>query len=317
MEEMTQHPARVAIVGAGNVGATCAYALMLDGAAAEIVLIDRQDALAEGQAMDLNHAMPFAHPARVWAGDYSDCAGADIVIITAGAAQRPGETRLELTQRNAQIFRQIVPRIVEQTQQAILLVATNPLDAMTYQAWKLSGLPASRVFGSGTILDSARFRYLLSQRFGVESRSVHAFIIGEHGDSQVAVWSLANIAGIRLDDYCRLNHCAVDEDTRAAVAQDVRESAYEIIRRKGATYYAIGAGLARIVQAVLHNENSVLTVSSLLQGMYGLDEVCLSLPAVINRQGVARVLELPLNAAEQTALEKSARIIQEAIASIR
>jgi len=316
MDEQTRRPVRVVIVGAGGVGATCAYALMLNGAASEIVLIDANRERAEGEAMDLNHGMPFARPARVWAGDYSDCANADIVVITAGAAQRPGETRLDLTQRNAQVFQQVVPQIVEATRQAILLIATNPLDTMTYVAWKLSGLPASRVIGSGTILDSARFRYLLSQRFGVEPRSVHAYIIGEHGDSQIAVWSLANIAGIRLDDFCRLNDCAIDEDAKATIALNARSAAYEIIRRKGATYYAIGVGLVRIVEAIVHDQNSVLTVSSLVQGMYGLGGVCLSLPSVVNQQGIARVLELPLSAAERSALEKSARIIQETIASL-
>jgi L-lactate dehydrogenase len=307
---------RVAIVGAGNVGATCAYALLLSGTAAEIVLIDANRERAEGEAMDLNHGMPFTRPARVWAGDYADCAIADVVVLTAGAAQRPGETRLDLLKRNAAVFQQIVPQVVQHTREAILLVAANPLDALTYVAWKTSGLPASRVVGSGTILDTARFRYLLGQRFGVEPRSVHAFIIGEHGDSQVAIWSLANIAGMRLDDFCRMNGGTLDAEAKREIAQNARRAAYDIIRRKGATYYAIAAALVRIIEAIVRDQNSVLTVSSLAENVYGLNDVCLSLPGVVNRQGVSRVLLLPLDAEERSALENSARIIREAIATL-
>lgn len=307
---------RVAIVGAGNVGATCAYALLLNGTAAEIVLIDANRERAEGEAMDLNHGMPFTRPARVWAGGYADCASADVVVLTAGAAQRPGETRLDLLKRNAAVFQQIVPQVVQQTRDAILLVAANPLDALTYAAWKTSGLPASRVIGSGTILDTARFRYLLGQRFGVEPRSVHAFIIGEHGDSQVAIWSLANIAGMRLDDFCRMNGGILDVEAKREIAQNARGAAYDIIRRKGATYYAIAAALVRIIEAIVRDQNSVLTVSSLAENVYGLNDVCLSLPGVVNRQGVSRVLLLPLDAEERSALENSARIIREAIAAL-
>jgi L-lactate dehydrogenase len=311
-----QRPVRIAIVGAGNVGATAAYALAFNGAASEIVLIDANQARAEGEAMDLNHAMPFMRPARIWAGDYADCAAADIVILTAGAGQRPGETRLDLLKRNVAVFRDILPRICEQTREAILLVATNPVDVLTYAAWKMSGLPATRVIGSGTILDTARFRYLLSQHFGVDPRSVHAFIIGEHGDSEVAAWSLANIAGMNLDDFCRLNGCTMPDETKATIFQNTRMAAYEIIRRKGATYYAIAAGLVRIVEAIVRNENSVLTVSGLLQGKYGLEDVYLSLPAVVNRTGIDRVLDLPLDLGEEQSLRNSAHIIREALNSL-
>ena len=203
-------PARVAIVGTGNVGSTFAYALLLSGLAAEIVLIDVSRTKAEGEAMDLNHTVPFAYPTRVWAGDYNDCAGAEVTVLAAGVSQKPGQSRLDCIQANARIWREIVPQIARHNPRGILLVATNPVDALTYAAWKLSGLPATRVLGSGTILDTARFRFLLSQHFGVDAHSVHAYIIGEHGDSEVPVWSLANIAGMRLPDYCRAHGLAYD-----------------------------------------------------------------------------------------------------------
>src|SRR5271169_4273374 len=207
-ENMTSEelrPVRVAVVGMGNVGSTFAYALLLSGLAAEIVLIDASRAKAEGEAMDLNHTVPFTHPTRIWAGDYADCAGAMVTVLTAGANQKPGQSRLDCLQANARIWREIVPQIAHHNPRGILLVATNPVDVLTYAALKLSGLPAARVLGSGTILDTARFRFLLSQHFGVDARSVHAYIIGEHGDSEVPVWSLANIAGMHLPDYCRVH----------------------------------------------------------------------------------------------------------------
>lgn len=226
MMDVHSHPARVAIVGAGNVGATFAYALLLSGLAAEIVLIDVNRAKAEGEAMDLNHTVPFAHPTRIWAGDYADCAGATVTVIAAGAAQKPGETRLDLVKKNAAIFRQIVPEVAHHNPNGILLIATNPVDVLTYVAWKLSGLPAQRVIGSGTILDTARFRYLLSQHFGVDPRSVHAHIIGEHGDSEVPVWSLANIAGMRLPAFCAAHGLAHDQAAMDEVFRQTRDAAY-------------------------------------------------------------------------------------------
>ncbi len=311
-----QRPLRVAIIGAGNVGATTAYALLLNGAASEIVLIDANRARAEGEAMDLNHAMPFSRPARAWAGDYADCANAEIVILTAGVGQRPGESRLDLLKRNIAVFEDIIPRVVAQTRDAILLVATNPVDVLTYIAGQVSQLPATRVIGSGTILDTARFRYLLSQHFGVDPRSIHAFILGEHGDSEVPAWSLANIAGMKLDDFCRLNDCALEPETKEEIFQNTRSAAYAIIERKGATYYAIASGLVRIVEAIVRNESSVLTVSSIAQGKYGLNDVCLSLPTVVNRTGIERVLELPLDNREREALANSGRVIRDALQAL-
>lgn len=304
------HPTRIAIVGTGNVGATYAYALLLNRLSSEIVLIDANRARAEGEAMDLNHAIPFAHPTRIWAGDYSDCAGAAVTVVAAGVAQRPGETRLDMILRNGEIWKQIIPRIVEHNPEGILLIATNPVDALTYAALKLSGLPTERVIGSGTVLDTARFRYLLSQHFQVDSQSVHAFIIGEHGDSEVPVWSLANIAGMKLDDFCRAQGLELTAADRQTIYEQTRDAAYQIIERKGATYYAVAAGLIRITAALLRDQNTVFSVSTLIEDYYGIQDVCLSLPAILNRWGIRSVLRLELSADEQEKLQKSAAILQ-------
>ena len=316
MYETPNQLTRIAIIGTGHVGATCAYALQLLGHASEIVLINTNHERAEGEAMDINHGALFARPVRVWAGDYSDCKEADIVVLAAGASQKPGETRLDLLKRNATIFHNILPQVIQYTRNAILIVVSNPVDVLTHVAWRASQFPAVQVIGSGTILDTARFRYLLSQHFGIEPRSIHAYIIGEHGDSQVPVWSLANIAGIRLDEYTRLNNKPLEKSHRDEIAQNTRLAAYEIIRRKGATYYAIAAGLVRIIEAIMRDENSVLTISSLLQGKHGLNDICLSLPCIVNRQGIKETIELPLSFEEQLGLEKSAGIVHEAIESL-
>ena len=309
-------PARIVIIGAGHVGATLAYSLVLDGLAPEIVLIDQDQRRAEGEAMDLNHAVPFSTPCRIWAGGYEDCAGAAVVVLTAGAGQKPGETRLDLAGRNGAIFADVVPRITAVTRDAILLVATNPVDVLTYAAWKLSGLPPQRVIGSGTILDTARFRALLSRHFSIDARSVHAHIIGEHGDTEVPVWSLATIGGMHLAEYQAATGERLDAQGRDAIVEATRRAAYHIIERKGATYYAVAAGIVRIVQAILRDESTVLTVSSLISGYEGIDRVCLSLPSIVNRGGVARVLHLPLADGEREALRHSARVLAEAQATI-
>jgi L-lactate dehydrogenase len=311
------HSTRVAIVGAGNVGSTCAYALLLRGLAAEIVLIDVNKDKAKGEAMDLNHTVPFAHPTRIWAGDYADCAGAAVTIITAGSARmKPGETRLDLAKTNAEVFRQIVPEVVRHNPDGILLVASNPVDAMTYAAWKLSGLPSQRVIGSGTILDTARFRYLLSQHFGVDARSVHAFIIGEHGDSEVPVWSLANIAGMRLPDFCAARGLTYDQVAMDEISKQTREVAREVIQLKGATFYAIGAGLADIVAAILRDQSTVLTVSSVMQDYAGVGGICLSLPTALDQSGVEWVLPMTLNPQETDAMHQSAQVLKIAITAL-
>lgn len=310
----TQHITnKVAIVGIGNVGATLAYALTLSGLATEIVLIDRNTYKAEGEAMDLMHAVPLVRPTRIYAGDYKDTLGAAITVVTAGTAQRPGETRLDLAQRNTNIFKQIIPEIVKYNPNGLILIATNPVDVLTYVSIKISGLTAQRVFGSGTILDTARFRYLLSTRFDVDPRSVHAFIIGEHGDSEVAVWSLANIAGMSLKDYCASNMISCSDADLTEIFTQTRDAAYHIIERKGATYYAIGTGLERIIEAVLRDQSTVLSVSSLIDNYYDLQDVCFSLPTVIDRGGIERVLKLKLDDEEKNGLVKSSSILKDTI----
>lgn len=305
-------PRKIAIVGAGNVGATFAYTLLLRGLVGEIVLIDINRQRAEGEAMDLLHAAPLSHAARIWVGDYSDCADADIVMISAGVGQRPGETRLDLLKRNVEVFRQIIPSIVAHNN-GILLIATNPVDILSYAAWKLSGWPAERVIGSGTVLDTARFRALLGEHLHVDPRSVHAYIIGEHGDSEVPVWSLANVAGMRLDDYCTRASCSLTSADRDEIARRVRDAAYEIIARKGATYYAVAVGLARIAESILHDQHTVLSVSNLVPPSYNLPEVYLSLPSIVSSTGVEEVLHLPLNPEEENALRHSAQLLRQAI----
>lgn len=311
MTENVHQPVRVAVVGTGNVGATFAYTLLISGLAAEIVLIDMNQKKAEGEAMDLNHAVPLTQPARIWVGDYADCEGAAVTIITAGANQKPGETRLDLAARNVEIFRQIVPNIVKHNPNGIILVATNPVDVLSYATWKMSGLPKERVLGSGTILDTARFRFLLSQHFGVDPRSVHAYIIGEHGDSEVPVWSLANIAGMRFPVFCEQMGVGCNQDALDRIFEQTRDAAYQIIERKGATYYAVATGIVRIVEAILRDQGTVLSVSSLIEHYYDIDDVFLSLPSVVDGGGVERILRLRLSDDEIAGLRNSARVLHE------
>ncbi len=304
---------KVAIVGAGNVGATAAYALLLSGLAAEIVLIDANRKRAEGEAMDLAHAVPFSRPTRVWAGDYPDCAGAVITILAAGTSQRPGEKRLDLAKRNAAIFAEIVPKVAAANPEGIILVATNPVDVLTHAAWRISGMSAKRVFGSGTTLDTGRFRSLLGDHFGVDPRSVHAFIIGEHGDSEVPVWSSANVAGVGLEDLARARRIAFGPNDRERIFTQTRDAGYAIIDRKGATYYAVAVALLRIIEAVVRDQRTVLSVSSVVGSKpYSLGEVCLSLPSIVGARGVEEVLELRLSASEEQGLRRSAEVVREA-----
>jgi L-lactate dehydrogenase len=316
MKYSSDRPVKIAIVGAGNVGATFAYALLGSGLASQIVLIDANKERAEGEAMDLNHAVPLTHSTTIRAGDLADCAGAAITVITAGTAQKPGETRLDLVKRNYAIFQSIIPQIVKANPDGILLIASNPLDILSYAAMKLSGLPPQRVIGSGTLLDTARFRYLLSQHAGVDPRSVHAYIIGEHGDSEVPVWSLANIAGMSLTDYCKMNCESYDPQVYEKIFENTRDAAYHIIERKGATYYGIGMGLVRIVEALLRGQNTVLSVSTLISDYYGIEDVYLSLPCVIGHDGVKKFMRLPLNEKEVEGLQKSAGILKDTLHSI-
>ncbi len=316
MSSEIHKPTRVAVVGAGNVGASFAFQLLVTGLASEIVLIDANRKKAEGEAMDLNHAAPLTHSSRIWAGDYADTAGAAITVITAGSAQRPGETRLDLAQRNTEIFRSIVTEVVKNNPNGIILVTTNPVDVLTYASLKFSGLPKNQALGSGTVLDTARFRYLLSRRFGVDPRSVHAHIIGEHGDSEVPVWSLANIAGMRIPEYCAANNLGCVQEELEDIFRQTRDAAYEIIERKGATYYAIAAGLTRIVEAILRDQSSVLSVSSLIEDYYGINDVCLSLPTLVDAGGVEKVIRLNLDEREVHGLQESARVLRQTIESL-
>jgi L-lactate dehydrogenase len=266
--------------------------------------------------MDLNHAVPFAKPTRIWAGGYEDCAGAAVTVITAGANQKPGETRLDLVHKNASIFASIVPQVVKHNPEGILLVATNPVDVLTYVSYKISGMPVQRVIGSGTILDTARFRYLLSQHFGVDARSVHGFIVGEHGDTEVPAWSLANIAGIPMDTYCDRCDSCIDGEIRNNIYNNVKNAAYQIIEKKGATYYAVALAVRRIVEAILRDENSILTVSSLLEGEYGLQDICLSLPSIVNSNGIEKIMDVPISGIEKELLVKSGNSLKEILGKL-
>jgi L-lactate dehydrogenase len=310
------HPTRVAVVGTGAVGSTFAFSLLLSGLASEIVLVDANARKAEGEAMDLMHAVPFARNTRIWAGSIDDCRGAAITVIAAGVGQKPGETRLELLRKNAAIFRMIVPAVALANPGGIILVATNPVDVLAYLAFRISGLPAARVIGSGTILDTARFRALLAEHFGVDPRSVHAYIAGEHGDSEVPVWSSANIAGMPLAEFATANGMGHDAARLGQIFEATRDAAYQIIERKGATSYAVAAGLMRIVEAILRDQSTVLSVSSLIRDYHGIDDIYLSVPTVVGRGGVERTLRLALSPEEAAGLQRSAGLLRETILSL-
>lgn len=302
---------RVVIVGTGAVGCSYAYSMLNQGVAEELVLVDVNEAKAEGEAMDLNHGIPFApSPIKVWSGTYEDCAVADLVVITAGLPQKPGETRLELVEKNTKIFKQIVKNIMASGFNGIFLVATNPVDILTYVTWKESGLPKECVIGSGTVLDSARFRFALSQFFNVDARNVHAVIIGEHGDTELPVWSHADIGLEPLEKVLEKKN-DVTKECMENIFVNVRDAAYHIIERKGATYYAIGMSLTRITKAILYNENSILTVSSYLDGEYGQKDVYIGVPAVINRGGIREVIEIDLNDKEKEQFQHSVTVLKQ------
>ncbi|WP_144547682.1 L-lactate dehydrogenase [Bacillus sp. X1(2014)] len=301
---------RVALIGTGFVGSSYAFALLNQGITEELVLIDLNKEKAEGDAMDLNHGLPFS-PSRtkIWFGSYQDCGQADLVVITAGANQKPGETRLDLVEKNTRIFKGIVDEIMASGFDGIFLVATNPVDILTYAVWKFSGLPKERVIGSGTILDTARFRFLLGDYFDVDTRNVHAYIIGEHGDTELPVWSNADIAGTSISDWSK-NKTGFKQKDLDQIFLNVRDAAYQIIERKGATYYGIAMGLVRLTKAILRDENSVLTVSTYLDGEYGQNDIYIGVPAVVNREGVRQVVELNLNQEEQAKFENSVNVLK-------
>jgi L-lactate dehydrogenase len=307
---------KVGLIGTGMVGASFAYSLMQRGVANELVLIDADAARAEGEMMDLNHGLPFVRPMRIIAGDYSDLADAEVIVICAGVGQRPGQTRLELLQTNAGIFHNIVPKVMAMNQEAIIVVATNPVDILTQIAAQIVGLDRCRVLGSGTALDTARLRYMLGVHYGVDSRSVHAYIVGEHGDSELALWSLANIAGVRLADFVGANGQGYDQAVLDRIFSQTRNAAYEIIQRKKATYYAIGLGLLSIVESVLRDQHTVMTVSSPLSGQYGVSDISISMPAIVGRRGVEEVLNLPLSESELAAFQSSAQTLKDRLAEV-
>ncbi|MCF8130145.1 MAG: L-lactate dehydrogenase [Deltaproteobacteria bacterium] len=306
---------KVVVIGAGHVGATFSFALMKSGVAPNIIVVNRTIEQAEGQVMDLNHGLSFVPPSRIEVGGYEDCKDADLVVITAGAAQKEGETRLDLVHKNTEIFKDIIPRIAKRNP-AIILVVSNPVDILTYVALKISGFAANRVIGSGTILDTARFRFLLSRHCRVDPHNVHGYIVGEHGDSEVPVWSQVNIAGLALKDYCSTCQRNCSDKERETIFEQVKNAAYEIVRRKGYTNFAVSLALTRIVGSILRNENSVLTVSSLLENDYDINDVCLSIPVVLNRKGVSKHIGIKLNETEQRKLRHSARTLKEIIGQI-
>ena len=298
---------RIVIIGVGAVGSTTAYTLLLRSRMDELVLIDANQEKAIGDALDMNHGLPFLGKATVWAGTYADCRDADIIIITAGAAQKRGETRTDLLKRNVSIFESITDEVLKHNTNGILLVASNPVDVMSYFTWKKSGWPATRVIGSGTLLDSARFRYLIGNKLTIDPRSVHAHIIGEHGDSELPLWSLANIAGTDL---------ALREEDKQEIFANTRDAAYQIIKAKGATYYAIALALDRICTAILRNEAAVLNVSTLLTGYHGINDVYLGIPCIVDRNGVREVLSLNINDEEKSLLHQSASKLKSLVQSI-
>lgn len=312
---MIRHTAgdSIAIIGSGHVGSTCAYALMLRGVARELILLDSDAAAAEAEAMDLQHAVPMTRPVRVRAGDYRDAAKASIVVIAAGVGGEPGESRLDLLARNATVVRECMTALAAESFTGIVLMTTNPVDVLAQVAYETSGFPAHRVIGSGTLLDSARLRAMLGEELGVEARSVHAYIIGEHGDSEIAAWSSASIAGVPLPQYAQDGQL-VDP---IAMLERVRHAAPDIIRTKGYTSFAIASCVTRICEAIMRDEHSVLPVSTLLTGQHGITGVYLSLPCVVGRAGVERVIEIPLNDGEHAGLHASAAVLQRALLSVR
>lgn len=307
---------KVSIIGCGNVGMRYAYALMLKGGARQIILVDLDRKRLEGEVMDLSHGAPYISPVEIIAGDYSHIKNSDLVVITAGRKQKPDQTRLDLAKDNVELYRKIIPEIVKYASSAILLIVSNPVDVLSYAAYKFSSKPREKVIGSGTVLDTARFRFLLSKHCNVDPRNIHAYILGEHGDSEFPVWSRAMIGGVLFKDYCYICKksatCQHDKELNK-VFTEVKDSAYEIIERKQETSYGIGLALVRITQAIINDENAILPVSSLVEDYLGIDDVYLSLPSVINKEGVREVLKIELNPQEKQAFKNSADAIRRVI----
>ena len=315
--ETQENKRKVVIVGAGAVGSTHAYALAQSGIAEEIAIVDKNDDLARGQVMDLIHGQPFFPIVSIKVGTPIDYADANVIVITAGVAQKPGDTRLQLLQKNASIIKSIMDEIIAHDSPAVVLVVSNPVDILTYIALKHSGWDRSRIIGSGTVLDSARFRHLLGVHCGVDVHNVHAYILGEHGDSEFAAWSITHIAGMPMDKYCPFcDHCSDWKVERGNIEKAVKDSAYHIIGYKGATYFAVGVALVRIVGAILRGQNSVLTVSTLLEGEFGLSDVCLSVPCLVSHNGINKIIKTYLNDAELNSLKASAEVLKKSLREI-
>lgn len=307
---------KAAIIGCGFVGSASAFVLMQSGLFSELVLIDANHDKAEGEAMDIAHGLPFAGQMKIYAGDYDDIVDAAVIIVTAGAAQKPGETRLDLVNKNVNIFKSIIPEIAKRNYKGILLIVANPVDILTYTAVKLSGLPENRVIGSGTVLDTARLKYALGEHLEVDSRSVHSFIIGEHGDSEIVAWSSTNVSGIPVNDFCELRGHFNHEEAMHRIADDVKNSAYDIIEKKGATYYGIAMSVKRICECIMRDEKSILPISSMMHGEYGISDICLSMPTVVGREGVETRVPIQLNEQEESALSASAEQLSKVAAQL-
>ncbi len=305
---------KLAVIGCGFVGSASAFALMQSGLFSEMVLIDANHARAEGEALDISHGLPFAKPMKIYAGDYPDLADASLIVITAGAGQKPGETRLDQVKKNISIFRSIIPSITQYNRDAILLIVANPVDILTYAAAKLSGFPENRVFGTGTVLDTARLKYLLGEHLQVDSRAVHAFILGEHGDSEIVAWSSANVSGLPLHNFCEMRGYFDHDAAMEALAAGGKTSASAILAKKGATYYGIAMSVRRVCEAIVRDEKSILPVSSVQHGSYGIDGVALSLPAVVGKDGVETIVPIALSEEEIAALRASAQTLKDVLA---
>ncbi len=306
---------KAAIVGCGFVGSASAFALMQSGLFSELVLIDADKSRAEGEALDISHGLPFSKPMQIYAGTYDDISDAAVIIVTAGAGQKPGETRLDLVKKNVGIFKSIIPEITKHNKNGILLIVANPVDVLTYAAKQLSGFPGNRVFGSGTVLDSARLKYLLGEHLGVDSRSIHAFIIGEHGDSEIAAWSSANVSGVPLHKFCEMRGHYNHVKAMREISENVKNSAYEIIEKKKATYYGIAMSVKRICEAIVRDEKSVLPVSSVQTGEE-INGVALSMPAIVGKHGVEGLVPIELNDKEKAALRESADTLRAVIKDV-
>lgn len=307
---------KVAVVGCGFVGSASAFAIMQSGLFTEMVLIDANKTKAEGEALDISHGLPFAKPMKIYAGDYDDIKDASLIIVTAGAGQKPGETRLDLVKKNIAVFKSIIPEISKRNKDAILLVVANPVDILTYVSAKLSGYPENRVFGTGTVLDTARLKYLIGEHLQVDPRTVHAFIVGEHGDSEIVAWSSANVSGVPLHDFCEMRGHFNHKEAMKELADGVKNSAYEIIEKKNATYYGIAMSVKRICEAIVRDEKTILPVSCVHHGNYGIDNVALSIPVIVGKDGIETSVPIKLNEQETVDLKKSAETLKNVLANV-